>query len=160
MISTKGKAIRLYCDKVCPTAQPRGSCVIESVSLHRDADGTVTYKHDIASDTNLSDYINSFEAGASLKSMLQRCAFMPTREKIMMFQQQEQGLSADLSNMPTDFTSAYLHMKKVSKEHPEFVKSVQSGASFADALKHFFPKQKSNNNSEVTPNGKIQSSAE
>lgn len=157
MITTKKMPCRVYGDKVIPKPHPRGSDVIEEVRLHRDVNGTVTYTHNIANDKSLTDYVNSFEAGASLKSMLERCSLMPTRDKIAYFQQNVNGFSADISEMPTDFTAAYLQMQRVNRQHPDFIRSIRGGMSFNDAIKkHFLPKVKE---SEVINNGETESSS-
>lgn len=119
-----------------PTAK-RGEVIEPEYRLKRDDNMNCHYVK--VGERNVVEYIQSFKNGTALSSILERIKFMPLHEKVAQLTQQ-QTLSADLSNMPTDGTEAFILFQKEAKKHPEFFKRFQAGESFDSLVKEFFVK--------------------
>lgn len=143
-----------YDPVVCRVA-PHGDDVEIQYQLSRDANGNSIYtekgKRDIRS------YVASFEAGASLQAMLDRCSLMPVQERIAYLQQNQDGFSVDLTSMPKDGTEAQIMLAKINAVCPDFGARLRKGESFESLLAEYFPNKaetaKSEPEKEVTDNG-------
>ena len=119
-----------------------------------DPDGNTTFV--VVGTRNIDEFIKSFENGCSLKSILDRCSLMPVEDKIH-YLNQVAGVGADLSDMPTDRTGAFLKLQNAYTENPEVFRLIQNGSTFNEAIKAVFysdPVVPANENeSEVSSNG-------
>lgn len=141
---------------ICPKA-PHGCDVEVQYRLRRDENGNSVYTQ--VGETNIREYVGSFEIGASLASMLDRCSLMPTRDKIAYLQQNSEGLSVDMTAMPTDGTAAQIMYKQILNTHPDIGRRILAGESFDKLLAELFPKAaegtdpKNTQNTEVVEDG-------
>lgn len=107
--------------------------VVGEFRLKRDVSGNCLYEQ--VGEININEHINSFKDGCSLQSLLQRCALMPTEQKIRYLQQTSEGVSADLSNLPKDGTEAFIMLKKLNEQHPDIMQRFAAGESFDSIIK-------------------------
>lgn len=89
---------------------------------------------------NVNEYVESFKNGCSLISLLQRCELMPVHDKVSYLQQRECGVSADITNMPTDGTSAFIMLQQFKKDYPDIYQRVNKGESLDSILASFAKK--------------------
>lgn len=135
------KTIRKALDRVEVDRTP---CVAEDpvekeFRLIRDSKGNCSYVE--VGERNVRDYIASFANGCSLKSILDRCSLMPVRDKIAYMNQREDGLGADLSNMPKDGTEAQIMIQKVKNLCPDYAERLKNGESFEKLVLELLPKE-------------------
>lgn len=90
---------------------------------------------------DVNEYVNSFEAGCSLQSILERVALLPARDKIAYLQQSNGGVSADLTSIPKDGTAAFILLNRVRDEHPDIYARFAAGESFETILKSILPNE-------------------
>lgn len=132
-------AIRKPYDPVVRCPAVPGSSVEDQIRLKRDADGNCVYTK--VGEKDVKEYISSFAAGCSLQSMLDRCNLMPVQEKIAYLNQTEDGVSADLTHMPTDGTAAHIMLSKLKAKYPDFAQRLKDGESFDKILEEIFPSE-------------------
>lgn len=125
-------------DPVICSKAPHGSDVEPQFRLRRDENGNSVYIQ--VGETNIREYVGSFEVGASLASMLDRCSLMPTRDKIAYLQQNSEGFSVDMTVMPTDGTAAQIMYKQILNTYPDIGRRILAGESFDKILAELFPK--------------------
>lgn len=125
---------RMY-DPVKAVPSPVGEVIEKEYRLIRDSSGNCSYVE--VGEKNVSDYIQSFSSGCSLKAILDRCQLMPVRDKIAYLQQTESGLSADLTHMPKDGTEAYILISKLKNVCPDFATRLRNGESFEKILSDY-----------------------
>lgn len=89
---------------------------------------------------NISEYINSFKNGCSLKAILDRCNLMPVHDKVRYLQQSPDGFSADMSQMPKDGTEARIMIQRLKAVCPDFAQRMRAGESFEKILLDYLPK--------------------
>lgn len=131
------KVFRPY-DPVVSVAPPFGDVEEKEFRLIRDSSGNCEYV-ELEGARNISDYVESFKNGCSLKAILDRCQMMPVRDKIAYLNQTENGLSADLSCMPKDGTEAQIMIQRVKNLCPDFAKRLREGESFEKILLEYLP---------------------
>lgn len=115
--------------------EPHGSPVQEQYRLTRDSHYNSIYEK--VGSIDLREYINSFKTGCSLKSIIDRCQLLPVHDKIRYLQQREDGLSADLSKMPSDGFEARLMLQELRTKHPDIYARSANGESLDAILKSF-----------------------
>lgn len=125
--------IRKSFDPVVVKAHRRSEDVEGEYRLKRDINGTVSYVK--IGERSVSEYVNSFAKGCSLRSILERCALMPLRDKVVMLNQTEQGIEVDLTGVPKDLTEAFINAQNLAKDNPEISKRLRSGESMNDIVK-------------------------
>lgn len=152
-------------DKPIVKAAPFGDVVEPDIRLERDSNGNCIYKKH--GEKNISNYIESFKNGCSLKAILDRCQLMPIHDKIAYLNQTENGVNADITNLPKDGTEAQIMLQRYKRENPEIAKRIAAGESFdkiiADMTKNKISADSATNDkkeSEVINNGKNESSNE
>ena len=118
---------------------PHGDEVLKRYRLKRDEHENSIYVE--AGEENIQEYVNSFANGCSLNVMLDRIRLMPVHDKISYLQQTEQGVSADITNLPTDGTEAQIMLMKLKQEHPEIVERMRNGETFDKVLSDLMPKE-------------------
>ncbi len=133
---SKKKVLKPY-DPVVVKAPPFGEEEEVEYRLIRDSNGNCEYVE--IGKRNISEYVESFKNGCSLKAILDRCQLMPVRDKIAYLNQIENGLSADLSSMPKDGTEAQIMIQKVKQLCPDFAKRLRDGESFEKLLLELLP---------------------
>lgn len=148
--------IRKSFDPVVLKAHPKSVTIEKQYRLTRDENDNAIYTE--VGDLNIRDYVNSFEAGCSLHSLLQRCSLMPTRDKINYLQQNASGASVDLSAFPSDLTDAFIRFKDFASSDPALVKRMSAGESIGDIIKSIVNTAISEK--EVSTNGENESSNE
>lgn len=129
--------VRKPFDPVEVVPQEVGELVEKEYRLIRDSHMNCEYIE--IGERNVRDYIESFKNGCSLKAILDRCSLMPTREKVAYVNQTENGLSADLSSMPTDGTAAQILIMKLKKRFPDFAQRIKNGESFESLVAQAIP---------------------
>lgn len=149
MLSLRTMIVRKPYDIVDAPAPPFGEEVEEEYRLERDQHGNCIYTK--VGEHNISDYVESFKTGCSLKAILDRCNLMPVRDKIAYLNQTEQGVSADMSSMPKDGTEAQIMLQKYKENYPEFASRIQAGESFDKIMSDFAEKFKSMENKAEKP---------
>lgn len=115
-----------------------GSDVEDDIRLSRDEKGNCIYRK--VGEVNVSEYVESFKNGCSLAAILDRIKFLPLRDKVAYLQQTENGVSADISHMPTDGSDAFLMLQNYSKEYPEVFERISKGEDFTKVLTSVFGK--------------------
>lgn len=120
--------------------------------LKRDGNGNCIYLE--AGERDVDEYINSFALGCSLRSLLERCSLMPTYDKIRYLNQTEDGVGADLTNIPKDGTEAFIMIKELKETHPDVFERFSKGESFDSIIKSM---TNISNESEVINNGENES---
>ena len=133
----KTHIVRRPYDDVCLTVHPFGESEEMDYRLVRDSHGNCEYVE--IGKRNISDYVESFKNGCSLKAILDRCQLMPVRDKIAYLNQTEQSMSADLSCMPKDGTEAQIMIQKVKAICPDFAKRLRNGESFEKLIVELLP---------------------
>lgn len=103
------------------------SHVEKEYRLVRDSHGNCSYVE--VGERDVREYVQSFTAGCSLKSLIERTAFMPLRDKLAYLNQRP-GVGADLTNMPSDGTEAHILISRVKKLVPDFGARLKAGESF------------------------------
>lgn len=98
------------------------------------------YYEELDKPMKVNEYIESFKNGCSLTSLLQRCELMPVHDKVSYLQQRESGVSADISNMPIDGTSAFIMLQKFKNDFPDIYQRVNKGESLDSILTSFVKK--------------------
>lgn len=98
------------------------------------------YYEELDRPMKVNEYIESFKNGCSLTSLLQRCELMPVHDKVSYLQQRESGVSADITNMPTDGTSAFIMLQKFKNDFPDIYQRVNKGESLDSILASFVKK--------------------
>lgn len=127
--------IRKCFDPVEVRNAPHCNEVEDVFVLMRDANCNKIYRK--SAEKKVREYIQSFEKGCSLKSMLERCALMPSDQKFLYMQVNTSGVSMDMSAMPKDLTSAFELLKSTDKAFPGLLSRVQAGESLDAVLKSF-----------------------
>lgn len=125
------------CDRIHIPA-PVGDVVEKEYRVVRDSHFNAEYVE--VGEKDIQEYINSFQNGCSLKSILDRCAMMPIHDKVRYLQQTDQGFSADLTSMPKDGTEAQIMIQRVKAVCPNFAQRMRDGESFEKILLDFIPK--------------------
>lgn len=125
---------RLY-DPVEVMPSPVGEAIEKEYRLTRDSHGNCFYVE--VGEKNVSDYIQSFSNGCSLKAILDRCQLLPVRDKIAYLQQTDNGFSADLTHIPKDGTEAYILISKLKNVCPDFASRLRNGESFEKILSDY-----------------------
>lgn len=124
-------------DPVEVSAVPFGEDEEKEYRLVRDSHGNCEYVE--IGKKNISEYVESFKNGCSLKAILDRCSLMPIRDKIGYLNQTEQGVSADMSMMPKDGTEAQIMIQRVKQYCPDFAKRLKNGETFEKLLLELLP---------------------
>lgn len=140
--------IRKCFDPVVVTPHKRSKDIEEEFRLTRDIKGNVSYVK--VGEHSISEYVGSFEKGCSLRSILERSALMPVRERAQMLQQRESGLYGDVSNLPKDLTDAMIQLDTLKRENPALFDRFARGESFNDIVNSMIKSKES----EVNDNGK------
>lgn len=132
---------------------PRKTCngIQKQYRLTRDENDNCIYKE--CGEVNLKEFINSFEAGCTLKSILERCSLLPIYDKVRYLQQSADGVSADMTSIPKDGTEAFIMLNKIKESHPEIYNRFSAGESFESIIKSLMPTGENNTESEVIDNG-------
>lgn len=125
--------VRKPYDSVEVKSHPCGSVCEKRYRLSRDKNMNAIYTE--VDEINVSDYVGSFEAGASLSNLLSRCSLMPLRDKIAYLQQSGVGQSVDLASLPTDLTAAFIQANNLAKSDPDLFKRIKTGESFESIIK-------------------------
>lgn len=146
-----------YERRIIPTAI-LGNVVESRYRVRRDENENAIYTK--VEEYDIREYIESFKVGASLQSMLERCNLLPVSEKIRMLQQQDDGFSADLSNLPCDGTEAFIMLRDLKAKYPDVVSRIAAGETFDAVIKSIFSPDTKSNESEVIENGKNESGNE
>lgn len=133
---TKVTTFRGPYDPVVCDPHPHGEAVEGEYRLSRDAKGNCVYTK--VGDRDISEYIGSFQHGCALSSILERINLMPVHDKIQYLQQTENGFGADLSNMPTDGTEAFIMVQKLGRQYPQIFERVANGESLDAVLTDIF----------------------
>lgn len=115
-------------------------CPSESVYRKKYDQNGNAYYVELDKPMQVNEYIESFKNGCSLISLLQRCELMPVHDKVSYLQQRESGVSADISNMPTDGTSAFIMLQQFKKDYPDIYQRVNKGESLDSILASFAKK--------------------
>lgn len=137
-IETKKHEVRRPFDTVDSVPAPFGEVEEGDFRLVRDSSGNCEYIE--IGKRNVLDYVESFKTGCSLKAILDRCQLMPVRDKVVYLNQTEQGVSADMTNMPKDGTEAFLMVKKVKEFIPDYADRMRKGETFDQLLLSILPK--------------------
>lgn len=132
----KVSSFRRPYDPVVCDPHPHGEAVEGEYRLSRDAKGNCIYTK--VGDRDISEYIGSFKNGCALSAILDRISLMPVNDKIRYLQQETDGVGADLSNMPTDGTEAFIMVKKLGCQYPQIFERVAKGESFDTVLSDVF----------------------
>ncbi len=119
--------IRKPYDPVVVIPQNVGSVIEKDYRLKRDEHYNSVYIE--VGERNIVDYIGSFANGCSLKAIIDRCSLMPVHDKVRYLQQREEGLSADLSNMPKDGFEAYKMLFDYKQKYPDVYDRIAKGES-------------------------------
>jgi hypothetical protein len=135
----------------CPEPAPAGDHKEKKYHLTRDENYNSIYTE--YDEVDIDEYVGSFEAGCSLKSILERCNLLPVYDKVRYLQQTSDGVSADLTSMPKDGTEAFIMLNKVKESHPDVYARFAAGEPFDSILKSIMPTGENNTESEVTDNG-------
>lgn len=125
--------IRKSFDPVVVAPHPIGSDEIIKYKKERDKNGNAVYierKERI----KINNYVNSFRNGCSLANLLERCAFLPNKEKIIALDQVK-SIYADVYDFPTNFADAYSQAMTLKRENPEIFKRVEAGEDLKDIIK-------------------------
>lgn len=120
-----------------------------------DKNGNAVYV--VCGEQSTSEYINSFNKGATLQSVLERCSLLPTEEKLRYLQQVDVvGGNVDMRFMPKDGTEANIMISEMNRKYPDLVTQIRSGKSFEDVILSIFskPTEKKPSESEVIEDGK------
>lgn len=134
---------------------PKGDSVIGDFRKRYDEKGNSIYVR--VGDIDIPEFVNSFAAGASLQCMLERYKLLPPRELLACINNQ-QGISADLSDLPSDFTEAVIRANDFAISHPELSARVRAGESFENIVKSILESKLKE--SEVSSDGSTESSDE
>lgn len=102
---------------------------------------------------NISEEIQSYKDGCMLSTLLSRLS-MASADQIVSACNQNQTISADLSNMPKDLVSAFVMFKDLESRYPGICSKLSSGSSIEDLKSFFIPSEKIEK-SEVTVDGSI-----
>lgn len=137
-ISSEHVVILPYERRVFEGKKP-GVVVEDVYRLKRDENMNSIYVK--VGEENITEYINSFANGCSLKAILDRIQLMPVHDKIRYLNQTEEGLSADMTAMPTDGTEAQIMLMKLKREHPEIVQRMNAGETFEKVITDLFGKK-------------------
>lgn len=132
--------------------------IVDDVRKRYTADGEPYYVK--VGEINTQEFISSFADGCSLQSLLTRCGLLPVNEKINYLQQVE-SVDGDFSNLPLDFTDAFLRAKDIDKKYPGVMQRCLNGEKVEDVFKSIFNKKDkniNNSNKENIENGEKQSS--
>lgn len=116
----------------------------EVIQLKRDEKMNCVYFK--VGEKDVNEYINSFETGCSLKSILARCQLMPIHDKVRYLQQTDVGVSADLSHLPQDATEAFIMLRDLKEKHPDLIDRFSKGESFDSIVKSLLPTDNLNEN--------------
>lgn len=143
-------------DRIAIPFAPSCVTVIDDVRKRYDSNGNAFFESHGKID--IIEYINSFDVGCTLEALLSRCALLPLNNKIQMVNQNPDGVSADLSNMPTDGTSAFLMLNDLKKNYPHIIERFSRGESFNDIINSLVSTNDTNSSinskeSEVESNG-------
>lgn len=136
-------------DSVVVVAPSVGDVDQKEFRLIRDSSGNCSYVE--CGSHNISEYVESFKNGCSLKAILDRCQLMPVRDKIAYLNQTDNGLSADLTCMPKDGTEAQIMLQRVKNLCPDFARRIRDGESFEKLVLELLPSV-SNNDTDATEN--------
>lgn len=115
-------------------------CPTESVYRKKYDQNGNAYYVELDKPMQVNEYIESFKNGCSLVSLLQRCELMPVHDKVSYLQQRDSGVSADITNMPTDGTSAFIMLQQFKNDYPDIYQRVIKGESFDSILASFAKK--------------------
>lgn len=121
-----------------------------------DEKGNAVYKKD--REFSVNSYVNSFKNSTSLEAMLERCALMSARDKLIYLNSSQPGFTGDFSDIPTDLTDAYMRLNAFKDSNPDMFKRIMAGESFESITKSII--ENANNSKEVNDNGKTESSDE
>lgn len=127
--------VRTALDPVVVDPQPVGQDVEDVFRLTRDEKGNRIYTK--VGEKNVREYIESFKNGCALSAILSRISLMPTRDKVSYLQQNE-GVSADMSAMPTDGTAAFIQLQKYANEYPQVFERIAKGEDISTILADVF----------------------
>lgn len=140
--------VRKPYDPTVVNAAPVGSVVEDDIRLSRDEKGNCIYRK--VGEVNVSEYVESFKNGCTLSAILDRIKCMPLRDKVAYLQQTENGVSADMTHMPTDGSDAFLMLQKYAKEYPEVFERISKGEDYAKVFASVFGKT-ANSEKEIKP---------
>ncbi len=129
-----------------PDTVVRTPVLEDEIRLKRDENMNCIYVK--VGEKDVNEYINSFENGCSLKSILSRCQLMPIHDKVRYLQQTEVGVSADLTNIPKDATEAFIMLRDLKDKHPDLIDRFSKGESFDSIVKSLLPTDNINENVE------------
>ena len=138
-----------------PNSVIHAPVIEDEIRLKRDENGNCIYIK--VGEKNVNEYINSFVNGCSLKSILDRCQLMPIHDKVRYLQQNDSGVSADLTNLPKDATEAFIMLRDLKEKHPDVLDRFSKGESFDSIVKSFLltsETDKNNYNKGDIDNGK------
>lgn len=111
-----------------------GGLVEEDVIRKRyDKDGNCYFEK--VGTIKVQENINSYKNGCALSSILERCKFMPTIDKVRYLNQTPDSVGADLVGMPKDLTEAFILVNKEFKANPEIFERFKNGESFDTIIK-------------------------
>ena len=146
--------IRKSFDPVVPIAHKKSNIVLPEIRKKLDESGNSVYVK--VGEVNIKEYVNSYAAGCSLKSMLERCSLMPINTVVQTVNTAQPTGSGDLVGMPTDYTEAVVNTMDLIQNNPAIAKAVASGFDFKTIMSLAFPLETNNktpNESEVSLNG-------
>lgn len=132
--------VRKPYDPVAVRPHVIGSVVEKQYRLTRDLKGNCVYTE--VGEINIQKEIDSYRDGCSLEAQLQRMQFVPTREKIQMLQQREDGVSADMSSIPTDGTAARIMIDHLKSTYPKIFERISAGENPNQVLADVFAVKK------------------
>lgn len=149
-------SVRKPYDPVVCDPKPAGDIIEPVYRLRRDENGNCIYVK--VGEKNIDEYIASFKNGCALSSILDRINLMPVNDKIRYLQQTDAGFSADMSNMPTDGTEAFIMVQKLGRQYPQIFERVAKGETLDTVLSDIFkPKAvESTAPAEPTPKGDVE----
>lgn len=150
---TEITTVRRPYDPIVCDPHPHGEDVEGEYRLSRDEKGNCVYTK--VGERDISEYIGSFKNGCALSSILDRISLMPVNDKVRYLQQGTDGVGADLSNMPTDGTEAFIMVKKLGRQYPQIFERVANGESLDTVLNDIFKltAEPSEPTAEPTPKG-------